>query len=343
MPYRRKRKRSYGFRRRLRRHGRRHSLKSRHSRFRRRKRGRSAYVGQRSKGMVRLGRSRTRTLSQRVKRLEYPTKKHFDLVRIVGGLNEPRKFRINWWGCDYFDGSQAPGTASGLVLSEWLSIEPRSQSNDIGTFSGNFIADQLNTRVNDRVFVKGAKITGRLACPFPERVLDESALPSATDMIPDANIAALSSCSIWMVVLRDNRPSLTDVQGQMTPNPDAFSDSGDNTGPLEANFQIMNAGGAGQMNTLKALGMNGGLRSYTKSRYTIVHKRRFNLSQARPFLDFSVYVKLNKYLRYDVQRPGLTPPAPAPSSVAGPPLVNRYCISFCSNWEQSTSVPLGDC
>jgi len=21
-------------------------------------------------------------------------------------------------------------------------------------------------------------------------------------------------------------------------------------------------------------------------------------------------------------------------------LVNRYCISFCSNWEQSTSVPL---
>lgn len=312
------------YRYRKRKYVRRRTLRSRRSRYRKRpaSRRRTSY----RRATVRLGRTRW-TLKKRVKVLEGPTKKHFDMCDITGGSNLPRSYTVAWNGCSY---DLQPDNA-GDVIPLMLNIQPRTQIATIPGFSAQFPATELNTRVNNSVYVKNIKVTGRLEAPYTRPEIDISAVP-ANIFVANPNMMAITSCKIWLVLLRDTRASETDAQGDMVGIPDTLNDQqvagvNQNLGPLEQQFLSMGADPAttANKNTLQQYGLEGALKSYQKTRYKVVFKKRFVLSASKPFVDFTLDLKIGKKLDYAPQRPGGV-------SIASAPLHNRFILTACTSW-----------
>jgi len=269
---------------------------------------------------------RKMTLSKRVKALEGVTARHWDTVDLgVGGVS--REFRINWNGCEWIDGTQPPGP--GFVLRQAMAIARASDDGTLPATTPFFPATTDNVATSARIFANKLRICGRLRAPISEPAISPAAPGYGLSL---ANIQAITTCKIWMVVLQDRIPGTTDMNGQMAVNtlpdneavplPPGVVPSFE--GPLEAQFQVLRPGTAAAVNTLELYGMQGALRNYSKSRFKIVHKQAFTLSQAHPQKDFKVEIKLNKYIQY----PELT--SLASTSL---PTSNSYYVTFCTAWE----------
>lgn len=282
---------------------------------------------------ARLGKSKTRTLRQRVRLLEAPCKKHFDTTEIVAsGASD--SFAVAWNGMVDIN---TPAPTSGIQLDFWMNV-PGKTSVGVGpATSGNFLASPTNVRTSDRIFAKKVVVCGTLVAPFARSQFQEPQPPNPEDtIIATANTQAMATCTFWVVVLRDTVPALMDENGEMEPNSDPTNDNVAPdplfAGPMEQQFQIVNEGQPTATSTLESLGLHAAFKSYDKTRFKIAYKKKYVLSQNKPMLDFKIDVKLNKYLKYKPARPGAAVNLPAE------PISNRYCFTIVSNWTETMGI-----
>ena len=294
--------------------------RGRRKRLRRPRRKVTRYSHQKGKVQGRIGRGmRSKSLRKRVKILENVTKKHYDSVITIDEL-------IHTFGTTLV--GQA-GLTAGDSFRQMLTIQGRDSLGDMPPLSGIFKATESNTREGEKVFVTKVRLRGTIRGAFPKPWSLVEASGAASVYTPSQMaIMATSKTKVWMIVLKDKRPSVQLANGSFEANPLPNSNAQlvggvmANTGPLESMFQWTPISG---INTLTTHGYGGALRAYTSGRFTPIYTKAFELSAHKPQEEFDISLNINKTLRYLPMRAA----QPAQLNVTEPLNVN-YVVMFCS-------------
>lgn len=278
---------------------------------------RTRYSKQTAKVKARVGRSnKKKTLRARVAQLEQISSKHFD--QSIPSDEYVRHFGVEIVG-------EAGPTYKGNSFRQMLVIQGRSLEGVIPDLSGDQLATQLNTRENERVFVTKVRLRGVIQGNFPVNWRNGD---GASDITSTAGLISQAKTRVHMIILKDQKPSVELVGGNLASNPLPSSmatvpGGAANEGILENLFQWNYA--APFVNQLGTKGYSNALRRYSKSRFKPVWHKVFELSCAKPNEEFDVTYHINKSLRYAPAREGQTA-----QSNRTAPLNHNYVVMFCS-------------
>ena len=277
------------------------------------------------------------TLKKRVKLLEGPTRKVWDIIDIDAGDGNPREYTLNWNGANI----TGQAMASGQVLPNLLAIQPVSQQGLIPGLSDDFQANTMNTREGNTVYVSTIEVGARLISPLPQPQYDDAVPPSTTVSVP--NIQALTTCRVHFVVVRDTRCSETDNYGQAQPVIPTVNDQvgvgGEPLflGPLEQMFKSNGQPGASAaLSTLQTFGLDNALKSFKKGlRYKIHSVHSYNLSIRKAYKDIKFRIKLKRKVGFQQQRM-------ASPGIAAQPVKGQFLVIPICNWLDNNAGLVGN-
>ena len=268
-----------------------------------------------------------------------------------------------------------PGGALG-VASKFLGWQNVPRVNQRGDLPGmdevtNSQNRELRTsmRTGSKIFVKKASIRGRIYAPELNTntmnrpvvstiagAFDPTVQPQQVALTQRSDnpwlTLPLSKAKIWIVLLRDRTPAISDIQGTMTPtkvdmndlNQAMYSQSavapGKNLGPLECQFKIINRldtepgnppnePTVKPQNSLKMLGMSQAFRHYGKPRYKIMFKKCITLDLRKAWVDFKLDIPFNQV--WDYRDTPAVPDQQDSFFIPRPPVNHRYILTFCSS------------
>lgn len=304
---------------------------------------------------VRYKRPKRFSLKKRVRILEGPSRKHFDTIDgVATGLNDNnlqlQEYKVHWNGCSPTLGTVPPlNQQFGEVIPNFLKIVATNNEDDIpvppvggqyDTTYSTFTPSALTVRTKSKIFVSRVNIQGRIYAPIPKTAL--STVPvdpsqwSGQTYSPDPTLEMFCKACVWIVIVKDTRPSYVGPDGTMLIAADEFNNQFTPAlvplfkGPLEAQFLIQNEGLVTAINSLARFGLNGAFKSYMPTRYKIVAKRPIYLSLKKPYVDFNINLNLNSNVTY--QKKGEAPDTQT-RSVPGQPIKNNFHILMCSAYE----------
>lgn len=276
------------------------------------------------------------TLKKRVKLLEGPTRKVWDVIDVDAGDGDPREYTLNWNGANI----TGQPMVSGMVLTNLLAIQPRTQQGLIAALSDDFQANDLNTRKGNTVYVSSLEIAARVVAPLAQPEYDDAAA-GTTVSVP--NIQAITTCRIHFVIVQDMRCSQTDNYGQSAPVLAELNDqlgaTGEplNLGPLESLFKFNGQpGAAAAQNTLMNFGFDNALKSFKKGlRYRIHAVHSYNLNLLKAYKDIKFRVKINRKVSFQQVRMG-------GASNASQPVRNSFHVIPICNWNTTVQPMEGN-
>lgn len=239
---------------------------------------------------VRLSSRGKQTLKQRVKVLEGNASKHWDLTSTP---DDPTK-NITWNGLTY---TGMPATDPRNAFKGLLAIQGMGSDAGGGTMmpltSGRFTAVNENVRENSTIFVTKARLRGLIVGKVPAVLQNFTPAATGETSVSDTALAGCSRQKIWLVVLRDKRPSLVDANGTSTQNPPEAGGSGKS--PVESLSMVTSTGGH---ISLQTHGYSNFLRSYESTRFQPVFSKAYELTANSPIKYFDVTIDINKKLQY---------------------------------------------
>lgn len=274
------------------------------------------YSKQTAKVKARVGYShQKKSLRKRVAVLEGIQKKHWD--QSIPSDEYIRPFGIEIVG--------EPGpTYKGNSFRGMLTIQGRSLEGVIPDLSDIFLATELNTRESEKVYVTKVRLRGVIQGNFPVNWQNGA---GESDVLSTAGLISQAKTRVHMIILKDGKPNIELVGGNLASNPLPSSmatvpGGAANEGILENLFQWNYA--APFVNTLTTKGYSGALRRYEKTRFRPVYHKVFELSCTKPNEEFDVTFNINKMLRYAPAREGQTAQANRTA-----PLNHNYVVMFC--------------
>lgn len=236
-----------------------------------------------------------KTLTQRMDELESNAKKHFDICSRPGGVEQV----IEYNGITY---TGAPPGNLRNCFKGFLNIQGMGQlpaaggagnQNIMPEVSGNFKATENNVRIGESCFVNYARLRGVIQAKQPAALQNFLAAGTGRTEFSDTAAQGDSQTTIWLVILKDKRPSTVTTGGLSVPNPPWDLLAG--TRPMETLSQVDTAGNI----SLEAHGFTNFLASYDSTRFDVHYKKAYTLTYAKPRQFIDVQVKINKKLIYE--------------------------------------------
>lgn len=254
---------------------------------------------------TRKGKSKPRTLKNRVKALESSANKHWDVL-------EYRKVPILSYG--------TATNISGQFGDDFLQIPDKNTFGEITPSDAPRFAEDM-VRDGDTVFIKSALIKFRLNTYSPMPGLSDADYTTWVTNI--ANNQALMHTRVVFTILQDMRPSVDDGQSTSAPN-DLPSLAGER--PLESIYR--RAGDYNQANNATMItcdtaigdsnyGADNALQSYDSQRFKKIHQSSILLNSLTPSKQVEHRLLINRQAKYMVA-----------SQQSGDPSAPSYPVNF---------------
>lgn len=236
------------------------------------------------------------TLAKRVANLEDIQQKHFD--NCSSPLDPLQTIEYN--GITY---AGAPVNNYRNCFKNFLAIQGMGKvavgggggnTPTMPTYSGRFAANENNVRIGDSCYVQWARLRGVIQAKQPAglQVFTPSATAGTATQMSDTAAQGDVQTTVWLVILRDKRPSLVGPNGTSTPNPQWDGTAGQR--PMDSLSAVDRTGNI----SLAAHGFTNFLRSYKSERFAIHYKKAYTLTALKPRQFIDVKVKINKELKY---------------------------------------------
>ncbi|AXH73675.1 MAG: putative capsid protein [Circoviridae sp.] len=246
---------------------------------------------------LRLRPSKHRKLSARVTALEGELSKHYDTIQGAASVAH----KINWNGVTFAGG---PPNDPRNSFSTCMNVTPIMPDGEVQRNSGDVFPGQtINQRRGRKIFAKSLRLRGVVVGMQPRPLcLDISAAlhepPPSPQGIPglvDANSMVQSWCytKVWMVVLKDMRPSILDTEGVSTAN--TYAGGGTDQSPIESIAQYTTLGES----TLQTQGFGQMLKSYQSKRFKVLSSKALICTINKPRVEFDTTIQINQNVEYE--------------------------------------------